>query len=152
MSRLLSPQETVALQQDTDYLNADIPVWGSRVLQWQQMNGMFVLIYHSPTIGYVTTDITDLGTARIQALAEQSNVQGYQYFLPQAIVDVISEDAEIAINAATSAGATITEIGQAAATAIGQTLANLIQPVVGSLMVPLVIAAVVLGIYLFKKG
>ncbi|MCI0618948.1 hypothetical protein L0244_38740 [bacterium] len=149
MSRLLTPQELVLLQIDTDYLNGGIPVWSSVVLHWREMN-KYVLIYRSQTIGYIVTDITDLGMAKITELAGKTTSYGFWYYLPESFVEVISEDAETAISIATSAGKTAAEIGQAAASAIGQTIADLIEPVIGTLTIPIVITAVLLFFYLFK--
>lgn len=149
MSRQLSPQEYVALQMDTDYLNAGIPLYGSRVLNW---DGMFVLIYNTPTVGYLLSDISDLGTARIQALAQQSEVHGMWFYLPQSIAENISEDAEAIMDTAARAGASAATIAQAGAGAIGQTLANLLGPVVGALTIPLLLGVALGVVYLAKKG
>ena len=148
MPRLLSPQEAVLLQKDTDYLNVGIGIWQSRVVDW---NGRFILIYRSETEGYIPTDITDLGQVRIQALTEQSEIHGVWYYLPSSIASVISDAAEETIDTIKEAGGGITEIAQSTATAIGQTVANLLQPVVSTLTIPLIVAGIVALVYLFKK-
>lgn len=149
MPRLLSPQEAVLLQKDTDYLNTGIGIWQSRVVDW---NGRFILIYRSETEGYIPTDITDLGQVRIQALVEQSEIHGIWYYLPSSIASVISDAAEETIDAIKEAGGGITEIAQSTATAIGQTVANLTKPIVDTLAIPLILGVAIGLIYLMKKG
>ena len=148
MPRFLTPPEMVAFQQDTNYLDAGIPVFGSRVAIWQQNGNMAVLIYHTKDYGYVLSNITDLGQATINELAKQSDVHGMWYYLPQATQEVIAERAEQVAEAAAAAGNTAADILSAVSKAIGDTLGNLIQP----LIIPLVIIGVILGIYLIKKG
>jgi len=150
MSRLLSPQEYVALQQDTNYLGAGIPVFASRVLFWTQMQ-KWVLIFNSSTQGYIISDISDLGAARIQALAQQSELHGMWYYLPQSIAEVIEEDVEAVMDAAARAGAGAAAVAQAGAAAIGNTLAGALGPVVGALSIPLVLGVALGVIYLAQK-
>lgn len=152
MLRPLTPPEMVAFQQDTNYLDAGIPVFGSRVVIWTQNNNMVVLIYHTAGYGYTLDNITDLGPAKIAELAKQSDVQGMWYYLPQSIQDVIAERAEEVATAAEQIGATTAEILQAIAAETGKTIHDLLAPVVEALFVPLVIVGVLVGIYLFKKG
>lgn len=152
MSRPLTPPEMVAFQQDTNYLDAGIPIWGSRVVIWTQNNNMVVLIYHTKDYGYTLNDITDFGQAKIAELAKQSDVQGMWYYLPQSIQDTIAERAEEVASVAKQVGATTAEILQAIAAETGKTLHDLLAPVVEALFVPLVIVGALLGIYLLKKG
>lgn len=149
MAGLLSPQELVALQQDTNYLGAGIPVWGSRVVSWSTM---IVLIYHTETEGYIVSDITDLPATTIDSLMQQSDVQGMWAYLPQSIQQVITERVEDVIELGKAAGESAAVIAQRAATVIGQTVANLVNPVVGALTVPLIIGVAIGLIYLIKKG
>ena len=145
MPSLLSPQALVLLQEDTDYLNAGIPIWGSRVVQWE---GMTILIYHTKDVGYVVSNISDLPQSTIDQLMKQSDVHGMWYYLPQSIQDVIAEDAEAAVEAAKAVGGTAADILAFTSKTIGDTIANLIQP-----LVPLLIIGVAIGvIYLAKKG
>ncbi len=152
MPRALSPQEGVLLQQDTDYLNQGIPVWGSRVLIWTQMSNMPVLIYHTKDFGYALTDISDLGQSVIDELAKQSDVHGMWYYLPQSIQDVIAEDAETIADVAKAAGQTTADILAAVAATVGRTIADLIKPLVDTLMLPLIIGIAIGLVYLTKKG
>jgi len=158
MSRLISPQETVALQQDTDFLNAGIPVYGSRVLFWEFLHA-WLLIFHSATQGYIVSDISDLGATTIAELSKQLNpVDQYcsyglfcWYYLPQSLVEVIADDAETAMNAAVVVGRTTSEVMQAGAETIGKTIANAIGPVASALALPLVLG-IALGVaYLAKQ-
>jgi hypothetical protein len=146
----LTPQDLVLLQEDTDYLDAGIPTEGSAVMNW---NGTTVLIYNSPTIGYVVTDISDLPASTIQNISVQSTVHGMLYYLPQAIADTISSEAETAVNLSKQAGQTGVNLITAAANGAGQAVAALTSPIVNSLMPLLVIAGLVLLVYLSpKKG
>ena len=149
MPRQLSPQELVLLQEDTNYLNSGMTVWESRVVDW---NGVFVLIYRSQDQGYFATDITDLGQGTIAELAKKSEVHGMWYYLPQSMKETIAEEAETAVDAAKSVGASATEIARAAADAIGKTAADLIKPLIDTLMIPLIIGIAIGLIYLAKKG
>jgi hypothetical protein len=148
MSRQLTPIEGTVLQQDTDYLNAGIPVFGSRVLIWTQNNNMPVLIYHTKDYGYVLTDISDLGQSTIDALAKQSEVHDMWYYLTQSTQEVIAERAEQIAETAAAAGNVTADILAAISKTVGNVIGNLIQP----LIIPLVIIGVILGIYLIKKG
>ncbi len=152
MSRPLTPPEMVAFQQDTNYLDAGIPVWGSRVAIWTQNNNMAVLIYHTQNYGYTLNDITDFGQAKIAELARQSDVQGMWFYLPQSIQDVITDRAEQVATVAQQVGATTADILQAVATETGKTLQDLLAPVVDALLVPLVLVGAIAAIYLIKKG
>lgn len=149
MPRSLTPQELVLLQQDTDFLHQEIPVWGSRVVNWMNR---FVLIYHTQNLGYVLTDITDLGQAAINELAKKSEVHGMWYFLPQSIMETISDEAETAIEVAKTAGKAGAEILQSTADAIGKAAADLLKPLIDALMIPIVILGAIGMIYLIKKG
>jgi hypothetical protein len=150
MSRLLSPQEQVLLQMDTDYLNAGIPEGGSWVLYWEP-SGMWVLIFHSASAGYIASDISDLGAARIDALARQSDLHGFWYYLPWSIVEIVSEDTEAVMAAARAAGRTTAEAMAAGGAAIGNTLGNALGPIASALSVPLVIGVALAAVYLAKK-
>lgn len=152
MPRELTPQELVLMQRDTDYLNAGIPVFSSRVVKWVEANNMVVLIYHTKDFGYTLTDITDFGSAKINELAKVSEVHGLWYYLPGAIQDVITERAEQVAAVAVSAGETVEEIITHVAETTGKTLHDLIAPLVDALLVPLVLVGAILGIYLIKKG
>jgi len=152
MPRELTPQELVLFQKDTDYINAGIPIFGSRVAIWTQAGNMPVLIYHTATYGYVLTDISDLGQAVINELAKQSEVHGMWYYLIPSTQEVITESAEQVIVLAEQAGKTTAEILQTVAQVTGNTLHDLIAPLVDALFIPLVITGVLLGIYLFRKG
>ena len=145
MPRQLAPQEYTVFEQDTQYLEAGIPVFGSRVVQW---GNEFILIYHTEKLGYVLTDITDLGSATIAELAKQSEVHGMWYYLPQMIQEVIAQDAEEVANLGVTAGkAAETILGEVSKT-VGTVVGNIIQPLIPTLL----IVAVILGIYLIKKG
>ena len=89
----------------------------------------------------------------IAALGRESEIHGIWYYLPQSIVEVISEDAEATIELARTAGATTVEMWQAAAGAIGETVAELIRPLikVDTLLIPLLVAGVIAVVYL-RKG
>jgi hypothetical protein len=138
----------VVLQQDTNYLGAGIPVWGSRVTTWQNM---VVLIYHTENMGYIVSDITDLPASTIAELTKVSDVQGMWYYLPQSLQQIITERMEDIIDAGTAIGEGAATIAQKAATAIGQTVSNVLAPVVDTLMVPLIIAGIVAFMYFLKK-
>src|SRR5687767_9628778 len=118
MPRPLTPPEMVAFQMDTNYLDAGIPIWGSRVAIWSQNNNMVVLIYHTKDYGYTLTDISDLGSSVIQELARQSEVHGMWYYLPQTFQDVIAERAE---NVA-ALGGEVADILQKVAAETGKTI------------------------------
>lgn len=148
MPTQLTPQEQVLLQEDTGYLDAGIPVEGSRVLNW---DGRFILIYYSATNGYFTTDISDLGSNVINNIAQQSEVHGIWYYLPQSIEQVVSEEATTAIDAAKAVGSTAAQISQAVADAVGKALANLLGPIVNALLPVLLIAGFLIFIYLSPK-
>jgi hypothetical protein len=142
------------LQQETDYLDLNIPVFGSKVIQW---NGENILIFSSQSDGYIVTDITDLGQSVVNQLSTagttQSTTWGIIYNLPQAIEDTISSDATVAINVAKSAGAGAAGIAQSVADAVGKTIANLVGPLAGTLTPIIAIVAIgLLLIYLPKKG
>jgi hypothetical protein len=150
----LTPQEQVLMEEDTDYLSLNIPVFSSKVITW---NGRNIMIFSSANDGYYTTDISDLGGGVINQLATQSTPQsttwGIIYNLPQAIMDTIASESDTAISIAKSAGSTAAGIAQAVADATGKTLAGALGPVVNSLMPVLVIAGLVLLVYLApKKG
>jgi ethanolamine utilization microcompartment shell protein EutL len=150
----LTPQEQVLMEEDTDYLSIDIPVFTSKVIVW---NGRNILVFSSANDGYYTTDISDLGGSVINQLATQSTVQstawGMIYNLPQAVSDTIASEANTSINIAKSVGTTAAGLAQAVSDAIGKTLAALLGPVVNSLMPVLVIAGLVLLAYFMpKKG
>lgn len=149
MSGQLSPQELVALQQDTNYLNAGIPIWGSRVTTWATM---VILIYHTKDIGYVVSNISDLSPTLIDQLMMQSEVHGIWYYLPQSTQDIIAERAEQVADAAIAAGTGVEEAIKRVATDIGDTLRNLLKPVVDTLMIPLILGVAIALIYLTKKG
>lgn len=149
MPSLLTPQELVALQQDTDYLNSGIPVWGSRVTTWSTM---VILIYHTQDRGYIVSNISDLPASTIDQLAIQSEVHGIWYYLPQAIQDVIAERAEDIVSVGTAAGQTLATIGQNVAAAVGKTLSELLNPLVDTLFPVLIIGVAIGVIYLTKKG
>lgn len=143
----------VVVQQNTNYLDAGIPVYGSRVLIWTENNNMPVLIYHAyGDVGYILTDISDLGQSVIAALARESEVHGMWYYLPNSIMEVIAEDTEKAIELAKFAGQTTAQVLQAAAAETGKTVADLIKPLVDTLMIPIIAALVIGMIYLVKKG
>jgi hypothetical protein len=148
MPRLLTNPEMVAFQQDTNYLDAGIPVFGSRVAIWTQNNNMAVLVYHTKDFGYVLSNITDLGQSTINELAKQSEINGMWYYLPQAVQEVIAERAEQVAETAAAAGNATADILAFISKAIGDVIGNLIAPLIG----PLIIVAIVLGIYLIKKG
>ena len=153
MPRQLTPQEYVVFQDDTDYLHAGIPLFGSRVTLWARANNMPVLIYRTETYGYVLTDLSDLGQALITELAKQSEIHGVWYYLIPSTQQVISERAEDAANIAAEAGKSVAEITQAVAATAGNTLHDLLAPVVNALALPLVILGLVLAMYyLPKKG
>jgi hypothetical protein len=143
----------VLLEINTGYLSQGIPVYGSRVLIWAENNNMPVLIYHaSGDIGYILTDISDLGSSVIAALGRESEVHGMWYYLPQSIQEVIAEDVETVIELGKVGGNTLAEILQTAAQTIGKTAADLIKPLIDTLMIPLVIIGAIGMIYLIKKG
>ncbi len=148
MPRPLSNPEMVLLQQETNYLNSGIPIGGSVVVNW---NGMYVLIYHSATAGYQTTDVSDLSAATITELAKWTPAHGVLYFVPQEVAATIEGDAELAIDAVKAVGGTAADISASVAAAIGKTLNNLLSPIVGALTVPLVLAAVVLVAFYLPK-
>jgi hypothetical protein len=152
MPRELTVQELVLFQKDTDYINAGIPVFGSRVSIWAEAGNMVVLIYHTKDFGYALTDISDLGQAKINELAKVSEIHGVWYYLPQAMQEIITERAEQVASVAVSAGETVEEIITHVAQTTGQTLHDLIAPLVDALLVPLVLVGAILGIYLIKKG
>jgi hypothetical protein len=152
MPRQLQPAEMVAFQQDTNYLDAGIPVFGSRVAIWTQNNNMPVLIYHTKDYGYVLTDISDLGQSVIDQLAKQSEVHGMWYYLTQSTQEVIAERAEQVVQTAEAVGGATADILQAVAATVGKTLHDLIAPLVDALMIPLVIIGAIAAIYLIKKG
>jgi hypothetical protein len=137
---------------DTNYLNADIPVWGSRVVVWGEMGNMPVLIYHTKDIGYVVTDLSSLGQATINEIGRQSDVHGIWYFLPQSIAEVVSEEGETAIEVAKSVGKTGEAVLVDVAAAVGKAVGDLTGPLVDKLMIPLIIVGVIGMIYLIKKG
>src|SRR5262245_25837059 len=116
------------------------------------MNNMPVLIYHTSTRGYVLTDISDLGQSVINQLATQSEIHGMWFYLVSSTQEVIAERAEQTVQLAEAAGKTAAEVSQAVAGALGKTLHDLLAPVISALFVPLVLATIVLGIYVFKKG
>lgn len=149
MAGQLSPQELVALQQDTDYLNAGIPIWGSRVITWSTM---VILIYHTKDIGYVVSDISDLPAETINSLMQNSEVHGMWYYLPQSVQDVVAERAEDVIAIGQAAGNATATLLENAATTIGNTLRDLLKPVIDTLIVPLVLGVAIALIYLTKKG
>lgn len=149
MPRELTPAEIAVFQMDSDYLNADIPVYGSRVAKWGTMT---VLIYHTNGFGYTLSDISDLGSSTISELAKQSEIHGMWFYLPTAIQEVIAEDAETVATAAASAGKTLQEITKQVAETTGKTLHDLIAPLVDALSIPLILVGALLGIYLLKKG
>jgi hypothetical protein len=149
MPGLLTPQELVALQQDTDYTNAGIPIWGSRVTSWATM---IILIYHTKDMGYIVSDISDLPASTIDQLMQQSDVHGIWYYLPQSIQDVIAERSEQIISIGQAAGQAAATIGQNVATAIGTTIANLLQPLVDTLFPVLILGVAIAVVYLTKKG
>jgi len=149
MPGLLTSQEMVALQQDTDYLNAGIPIWGSRVTTWATM---IILIYHTKDMGYIVSNISDLPAGTIDQLMQQSDVHGIWYYLPQSVQDVIAERSEQIISIGTAAGQAAATIGQNVATAIGTTIANLLQPLVDTLFPVLMIGVAIAVVYLTKKG
>lgn len=141
----LSPQELVAFQQDTDYINAGIPVWSSRVTTW---GTMIILIYHTQDIGFVVSDISDLPPSLIDQLMTQSEVHGMWYYLPQETQNVISERSEQLIAAAKIAGTGIEDITKRVAADIGNILKEILQP-----LAPILIFGVAVAlIYLTKKG
>lgn len=148
MTRLLTPPEMVAFQQDTNYLDAGIPVFGSRVAIWTQNNNMPVLVYHTKDFGYVLSDISSLGQSTIDQLAKQSDVHSMWYYLTQSTQEVISERAEQVAETAAAAGNITADILDAVSRAIGDTISNLIAP----LIIPLIIIGVIAAIYLIKKG
>lgn len=151
MSRELTPQEYVVFQQDTDYLGAEIPVYGSRVTFWQRAE-TYVLVYHTATRGYVLTDLVGLPQSVITELAKQSEVHGMWYYLSDSTQDVISQRAEQVIALGEAAGNAAAEITKTVAETVGETLHKLLAPLVDALFMPLVIVGVLLGIYIFKKG
>lgn len=125
MPSLLSPQELVVLQEQTNYLNRDIPVGGSWVVTIDNGNGLFddyILIYHSPSVGYVANDISDLSSSLVQQLianSQQSTTgNSMWYYLPQSVDQVISEDTEAVINAAKAAGQYGMDLATTAANAL----------------------------------
>jgi hypothetical protein len=148
MPRLLTPPEMVAFQQDTNYLDAGIPVFGSRVAIWTQNNNMPVLVYHTKDFGYVLSDISDLGQSVITELAKQSEVHGMWYYLTQSTQEVIAERAEQVAETAAAAGNITADILAAISKAVGEVLGNIIQP----LIIPLIIIGAIAAIYLIKKG
>jgi ethanolamine utilization microcompartment shell protein EutL len=150
----LTPQEQVLMEEDTDYLNINIPVLSSKVIVW---NGRNILVFSSANDGYFTTDISDLGGTVINQLATQSTVQstvwGMIYNLPAAISDTIASEATAAVNTAKSVGTTVAGLSQAVSDAVGKALGALLGPVVYSLLPVLIIAGLVLMVYLApKKG
>ena len=154
MPRPLTNAEMVALEEDTNYLTEGIPVWGSRVVIWEHPDGTSttVLIYHTQDIGYVTTDISDLGQSVINQLEQQSDIHGMWYYLPQSMEEIVSEKTEAAIDAAKAAGKVPFDVAQYAAEALGKTINDLLKPLIGSLTVPLVLGVAIGLVYLAKKG
>lgn len=152
MPKELTPQEYVVFQEDTGYLQAGIPIFGSRVAIWSRANNMPVLIYHTANYDYVLSDIRDLGQSVINELAKQSEVHGFWYYLLPETQQVITERAEQVATVAEQAGKSVAEITQNVAATVGKTLHDLIAPLVDALLIPLVITGAVLGIYLLKKG
>jgi hypothetical protein len=149
MSRLLTPQELVLLETDTDYINAGIPILGSRVVNWMNR---YILIYHTQDVGYAVTDITDMGQNAINEIAKVSEVHGFWYYLPQSISETIAEEAETAVDVAKAAGKTGSDILVNIADTLGKTMAALIKPLADTLTL-ILIAGVAIGvIYLIKKG
>jgi hypothetical protein len=145
MPSQLSPPEYAVFEMDTHYLEAGIPIFGSRVTVW---DGRTILIYNTKDLGYVLTDISDMPASTIAELTKQSEIHGMWFYLPQATQEIIAERAEQVIAAGKAAGNAGAAILDAVSQAIGTTLSNLIQP----LIVPLIIIGVILGIYLIKKG
>lgn len=150
----LTPQEQVLMEEDTDYLSIDIPIFSSKVITWMGRN---IMIFSSANDGYYTTDISDLGGGVINDIATKSTPQstawGMIYNLPAAMSETIASEANTALNVAKSVGAGTAGLAQAVSDAIGKALAGLLGPVVNSLMPVLVIAGLVLLVYLMpKKG
>ena len=150
----LTPQEQVIMQEDTDYLDINIPVLTSKVITW---NGRYILIFSSQNDGYYTTDISDLGSTEINQLATESTPMstawGIIYNLPQAISDTVSSEATTAVNIAKSAGETTAGIAAAVASAVGKALGAGISPIVDSLLPVLLIAGLIFFMmYKPKKG
>ena len=150
----LTPQEQVVLQQDTDYLDMPIPVYGSAVIQWQ---GSSILIFHSATDGFFTTDITDLGPTVTSQLAHigptTPTVWGMITAIPTEVQSTVAADANAALQAAKSLGVDAAAIAQAVADAVGQTIAKVATPVVDSLL-PVLAVVVIAVIFMYgpKKG
>jgi hypothetical protein len=150
----LTPQELVLMQQETDYLDINIPTYQSVVINWQ---GSSILIFSSANDGYIATDITDLGSSVISQLSNigptTPTVWGTITNLPQAVADTVASEANTAISAAKTAGAGASSIAQAVSDAVGKALANLGGPLISTLTPIIAIVAIgLLLIYLPKKG
>lgn len=149
----LTPQQLVLMQEETGYLDINIPTYQSVIIYWQ---GMSILIFSSASDGYIATNITDLGPTVISQLSnipQVSTAWGMIQNLPQAVMDTVASEANTAISVAKSAGAGAAVIAQAVADAVGKTAANLVSPLIGTLTP--IIAIVIIGlllIYLPKKG
>lgn len=129
-----------------------IPTEGSVVLSWidANENQRFVLVYHSADDKWYFTDITDLGQTTINNLAQQSTVHGVLWYLPQSVVEVVSEDIE-ALNQ-NGVLSTATDAVQQVATAVGNAIGAAIQPATSTLMPAIIVIGALAFIYLFKKG
>lgn len=138
----LTPQELVVLQEDTDYLDLNIPAGGSTVITWQ---GRSLLIFNSTDLGYVVTDISALGPAVINQLSNIGSttptIWGTITALPQAVMDTVSNEATTAYNTAKSVGASASDILTAVAGAVGNAVGAAAGPVVNSLLPILAVAA-----------
>lgn len=156
MSQALTPQEQVLLQQDTDYLDMDIPVYGSAVVYWRGSN---VLIFHSANDGYFTTDITDLGTTVVNQLSNIGSttptVWGTITQIPAAVQQTVASEANTAIQAAKSIGVDAAALAQSVSDAVGKALAAAVGPVVDALL-PVIAVGIVILLLMYgpkpKKG
>lgn len=154
MPTALTPQEQVLMQQETDYLDLNIPIFGSQVITWE---GRSILIFSSQNDGYFTTDISDLGTGVVSSLSDigstTTTAWGIITQLPTAIQQTVASEANTALQAAKSLGLGTAAVAQSVADAVGKTIANVASPVVGSLLPVLAVVVIaVLFMYGPKRG
>jgi hypothetical protein len=154
MPTALTPQEQVLMQQETDYLDLDIPVFGSTVIQWRGSN---VLIFHSASDGYFTTDITDLGPSVVTQLSSIGSttptIWGMITAIPASVQQTVASEANTALQAAKSLGIDTAALAQSVSDATGKALAGLAGPLISTLTPVLIgIGVVLLLMYIPKKG
>lgn len=153
MPSLLSPQELVVLQQETNFTGVGIPPGGSWVVTWDRYgNGNYewILIYNStdPTVGFVVSDISDLSSSLINQLIANSTAasgnpnqpqEGWWYYLPQAVEDTISSDTEVVISAAKSAGQSVADLATSAANGLSNAASSALTGFMGALTPALIV-------------